>query len=56
MFVRPDGGQLELLGALATAGRLRVEVSRELPLTEAGAAMELVARGHGRGKVVITVG
>ena len=55
VFVRPDGVQLESLGALAGAGRLRVEVSEEVPLAEAPRAHELVEKGHGRGKVVLTV-
>lgn len=55
VFVRPSGEQLETLGALATAGRLRVEVSREFPLAEAAAAQQLVEQGHVRGKVVLTV-
>jgi NADPH:quinone reductase-like Zn-dependent oxidoreductase len=55
VFVRPDGTQLESLGALATAGRLHVEVSHEVPLAEAARAHRLAEEGHGRGKVVLTV-
>ena len=55
VFVRPDGVQLESLSALAGVGRLRVEVSHEVPLAEAARAHELVEKGHGRGKVVLTV-
>jgi NADPH:quinone reductase-like Zn-dependent oxidoreductase len=55
VFVRPAGEQLEALGELADAGRLRVEVARELPLAEAAEAHRLVEQGHGRGKLVLTV-
>jgi NADPH:quinone reductase-like Zn-dependent oxidoreductase len=56
VFVRPDGVQLESLSGLADAGRLRVEVSHEVPLAQAARAHQLVEKGHGRGKVVLTVG
>ncbi|MEU4424375.1 NADP-dependent oxidoreductase [Actinoplanes sp. NPDC024001] len=55
VFVRPNGAQLESLGALADAGRLRVEVAREFPLAEAAQAQRLLEQGHVRGKVVLTV-
>lgn len=37
-------------------GTLRVEVSRTFPLAEAAEAHRLVESGHGRGKVVLTIG
>jgi NADPH:quinone reductase-like Zn-dependent oxidoreductase len=55
VFVRPDGAQLASLGALANAGRLRVEVARELPLADAARAHALLEKGHVRGKVVLTL-
>ena len=42
------------LAALAANGRLRVHVSRELPMTEAPEAHRLIAEGHVRGKLVLT--
>lgn len=54
VFVRPDGTELESLGVLAANGRLRVHVSRELPMTEAAEAQRVVAEGHVRGKIVLT--
>ena len=39
--------------ALADAGRLHLEVTREFPLTEAAAALELSKTGHVRGKIVL---
>jgi NADPH:quinone reductase-like Zn-dependent oxidoreductase len=55
VFVRPDGEQLEALGELATAGRLRVHVSHDFPLAQAADAHRLIEGGHVRGKVVLTV-
>lgn len=55
VFVRPHGEQLESLGGLADAGRLRVEVAREFPLAEAAEAHNLLEKGHVRGKLVLTV-
>ncbi len=56
VFVRPSGEQLEVLGGLAGAGRLRVEVAAELPLAAAAAAQRRQEEGHVRGKLVLTVG
>lgn len=55
VFVRPDGDQLGALGELADAGRLRVEVSHELPLERAAEAHRLIEGGHIRGKIVLMV-
>ncbi|MGK5683029.1 NADP-dependent oxidoreductase [Actinoplanes sp. URMC 104] len=55
VFVRPDGMELESLGALVTTGRLRVHVSRELPLAEAAEAHRLIEQGHVQGKIVLNV-
>ncbi|MBD5785691.1 NADP-dependent oxidoreductase [Cellulosimicrobium terreum] len=49
-------GALDEVLVLAEAGRLRLTVSRRLPLAEAAEALRLVAGGHVRGKVVLTVG
>ena len=55
VFVRPDPGMLAALAELADAGRLRTELASDFPLEEAAAAQEMVAEGHVRGKVVLTV-
>ena len=39
--------------ALVDQGKLRLEVTREFPLTEAAAALELSKTGHVRGKIVL---
>ncbi|MPQ98455.1 zinc-binding dehydrogenase [Modestobacter sp. I12A-02628] len=55
VFVRPDAHDLEELARLADDGQLRVPIARAFPLAETAAAHELVAGGHVRGKVVITL-
>lgn len=55
VFVRPSAAELYELGALVENGKLRVEVAREYPLAEAAAAMDQLAGGHVRGKLVLTV-
>lgn len=55
MMVEPDRTGLERLAALVEAGRLRVEVDRVLPLTEAAEAHRLGETGRTRGKIVLSV-
>lgn len=54
-YVRPDGAQLEEIGRLLDAGRVRVEVQQAFPLAEAAAAHALLEDGHVRGKLVLTI-
>jgi NADPH:quinone reductase-like Zn-dependent oxidoreductase len=51
-----SAGRLAELVDLHTAGRLRVHVRATVPLERAADAHREVATGHGRGKVVLTVG
>ncbi|WP_424187130.1 NADP-dependent oxidoreductase [Actinokineospora sp. G85] len=55
MVVEPD--QVGLLGlvALVEAGKLRVHVDQEFPLTEAGKAHEVGESGRVTGKLVLTI-
>ncbi|WP_127502539.1 NADP-dependent oxidoreductase [Actinoplanes solisilvae] len=53
VFVRPDGVELESLGGLALIGKLRVHVSREMPMVEAPEAHRLISEGHVQGKIVL---
>ena len=53
-FVR-DAGAAEVLARMADAGQLRVPIAKAFPLEQTAAAQELVAGGHVRGKVVITL-
>ena len=50
-----DAGDLAEVARLAADGRLRVTVAETYPLEKAPAAHEVVATGHGRGKVVLLV-
>ncbi|MDP5184816.1 NADP-dependent oxidoreductase [Blastococcus sp. BMG 814] len=55
VFVRPERHDLEELARMADAGQLRVAVARAFPLEQTAQAHELVAGGHVRGKVVVTL-
>jgi NADPH:quinone reductase-like Zn-dependent oxidoreductase len=55
VFVRPDRHDLEELGRMADAGQLRVAIARAFPLERTAEAQDLVAGGHVRGKVVVTL-
>ncbi len=53
--VRSNGAQLAQLGRLLDAGKVRVAIDGTFPLAEASRAHERAARGHIRGKIVLTV-
>jgi NADPH:quinone reductase-like Zn-dependent oxidoreductase len=55
VFVRPEHEHLEELARMADAGQLRVPIAKAFPLEQTAAAQDLVAGGHVRGKVVVTV-
>jgi NADPH:quinone reductase-like Zn-dependent oxidoreductase len=55
VFVRPDQHDLEELARMADAGQLRVPIAKAFPLEQLADAHRLVAGGHVRGKVVITL-
>lgn len=55
VFVRPDQHDLEELGRMADAGQLRVPIAKAFPLEQLAEAHRLVAAGHVRGKVVVTL-
>ncbi|MGY1835250.1 NADP-dependent oxidoreductase [Blastococcus sp. SYSU DS0510] len=55
VFVRPERHDLEELARMADAGQLRVAVAKAFPLAQTAQAQELVAGGHVRGKVVVTL-
>jgi NADPH:quinone reductase-like Zn-dependent oxidoreductase len=52
---RPNSADLEVLKALAEAGKLRPLIDRAYPLAETSAALLYIETGHARGKVVVTV-
>lgn len=49
------GVALREVGALAAAGKLKINVDRVFPLAQAASAQELNREGHTRGKVVLRV-
>ncbi|MFL6698950.1 MAG: NADP-dependent oxidoreductase [Vitreoscilla sp.] len=53
--VRSSGAQLAELGRLLQAGTVRVAIDSTFPLADARQAHERAARGHIRGKIVLTV-
>jgi NADPH:quinone reductase-like Zn-dependent oxidoreductase len=55
VFVRPDSEQLGYLAGLVADGSLVVEVAATYPLEQVADAQAHNERGHGRGKVVVTV-
>jgi NADPH:quinone reductase-like Zn-dependent oxidoreductase len=55
VFVRPDSHDLEELGRMADAGQLRVRIAKAFPLEQTAEAHRLLAGGHVRGKVVVTL-
>jgi NADPH:quinone reductase-like Zn-dependent oxidoreductase len=55
VFVRPEQHDLEELARMADAGQLRVPIAKAFPLEQTADAQRLVAGGHVRGKVVVTL-
>jgi NADPH:quinone reductase-like Zn-dependent oxidoreductase len=55
VFVAPDTAALTQLADWVDEGRLRIEVSESFPLARAADAQRLLADGHVRGKVVLTI-
>lgn len=51
----PDGEELRKIGELFDAGKLKIDVSTVLPLSEAKKAQELSQTGHTQGKIVLKV-
>ena len=55
VFVHPDGECLGELAAMADAGHLRVPIAKAFPLEETAEAHRVMAEGHVRGKLVVTL-
>ncbi|MFE7357818.1 zinc-binding dehydrogenase [Streptomyces sp. NPDC057543] len=55
VWVRPDSADVAALAGLAEAGKSAVHVERVLPLAEAAQDWRSNARGHTRGKLVLSV-
>jgi NADPH:quinone reductase-like Zn-dependent oxidoreductase len=52
-FVRPDGAQLNEIGELIKAGRIRPVIDKVFPFEQAKEALDYLAQGRSRGKVVV---
>jgi NADPH:quinone reductase-like Zn-dependent oxidoreductase len=55
VFVRPEQHDLEELARLADDGQLRVPIAKAFGLADVAEAHRMVAGGHVRGKVVVTL-
>lgn len=55
LFARPDGDQLAGIGELLTTGRVQPVIDKVFPFEQAKEALDYLAQGRARGKVVIKV-
>jgi NADPH:quinone reductase-like Zn-dependent oxidoreductase len=53
LFVRPDGGQLAQIGELLEGEHIRPVIDKVFPFEQAKEALEYLAQGRSRGKVVV---
>lgn len=53
LFARPDGDQLAQIGALLESERIRPVIDRVFPFEQAKEALEYLALGRAKGKVVV---
>lgn len=53
LFVRPDGGQLKGIGDLLESGRISPVIDRVFPFDQAKEALDYLALGRSKGKVVV---
>jgi NADPH:quinone reductase-like Zn-dependent oxidoreductase len=53
LFVRPDGAQLSEIGKLLESGRLRPVIDKVFTFEQAREALEYLAQGRAKGKVVV---
>ncbi|WP_027779320.1 NADP-dependent oxidoreductase [Paraburkholderia caledonica] len=55
LFVRPDGTQLSEIGGLLKSEQLRPVIDKVFPFEQAKEALEYLAQGRARGKVVVRI-
>jgi NADPH:quinone reductase-like Zn-dependent oxidoreductase len=53
LFVRPDGSQLSEIGKLLTSKRIRPVIDKVFPFEQAKEALDYLAQGRAKGKVVV---
>jgi NADPH:quinone reductase-like Zn-dependent oxidoreductase len=54
-FVGPDGAQLAEIGSLLQTERLKPVIDKVFPFEQAKEALEYLAQGRSRGKVVVKI-
>lgn len=54
-FVRPDGAQLAEIGKLLSSERIKPVIDKVFPFDEAKSALEYLAQGRAKGKVVVKI-
>ncbi len=55
LFLRPDGAQLAKIGQLLEAERIRPVIDRVFPFEQAKQALDYLAQGRAKGKVVVSL-
>lgn len=55
LFVRPDGRQLAEIGELLQSNRIRPVIDKVFPFDQAKQALEYLAQGRAKGKVVVQI-
>ena len=55
LFVRPDGAQLAEIGELLKSERIRPVIDKVFPFEQAKEALEYLAQGRAKGKVVVKI-
>jgi len=55
LFVRTDGGQLAEIGKLLTSKRIRPVIDKVFPFDQAKVALDYLAQGRAKGKVVVQI-
>jgi NADPH:quinone reductase-like Zn-dependent oxidoreductase len=53
LFMRPDGAQLAKIGGLLETERVQPVIDKVFPFDQAKEALEYLAQGHSKGKVVV---
>jgi NADPH:quinone reductase-like Zn-dependent oxidoreductase len=55
LFVHPDGGQLEAIGALLETGTIRPVIDKVFPFDQAKEALAYLEQGRAKGKIVVKI-
>ena len=55
LFVRSDGAQLQQIGDLLKAEQLKPVIDKVFPFEQAKEALEYLAQGRAKGKVVVQI-